>query len=119
MAYEGSVELISGIKQANNGTFPLVDASAVRVTDETRLDTELENLKTATAGKYVKPGTGIPATDLTSAVQTSLGKADTAYQKPSGGIPASDIASGVIPEIPAVATTSETQAIITEYGVTV
>ena len=46
---------------------------------------------------YQKPSGGIPDTDLTSAVKTSLGLADTAYQKPSGGIPASDIASGVIP----------------------
>ena len=48
-------------------------------------------------GTYSKPSGGIPKTDLASAVQTSLGKADTAYQKPSGGIPASDIASGAIP----------------------
>lgn len=34
--------------------------------------------------KYTKPGTGIPAADLAAAVQTSLGKADTALQ-PSGG----------------------------------
>jgi len=32
---------------------------------------------------YVKPGTGIPASDLASAVQTSLGKADTAVQSVS------------------------------------
>ena len=31
-------------------------------------------------GKYTKPGTGIPKSDLASAVQTSLGKADTALQ---------------------------------------
>ena len=31
-------------------------------------------------GKYTKPSTGIPKTDLASAVQTSLGKADTALQ---------------------------------------
>lgn len=31
-------------------------------------------------GAYVKPGTGIPKSDLASAVQTSLGKADTALQ---------------------------------------
>jgi hypothetical protein len=30
--------------------------------------------------KYVKPGSGIPSSDLTAAVQTSLGKADTAVQ---------------------------------------
>lgn len=35
---------------------------------------------TALATKYVKPGTGIPETDLATAVQTSLGKADTATQ---------------------------------------
>lgn len=31
-------------------------------------------------GKYTKPGTGIPKSDLESAAQTSLGKADTAIQ---------------------------------------
>ena len=46
MPYTGSVELISGIKQKNNGNFPLVDASAVRVTDEKRLDKVLEELGT-------------------------------------------------------------------------
>ena len=51
-------------------------------------------------GTYSKPSGGIPKADMASAVQTSLGKADTAYQKPSGGIPGSDIASGVIPTVP-------------------
>lgn len=32
------------------------------------------------SAKYTKPSTGIPKTDLASAVQTSLGKADTALQ---------------------------------------
>lgn len=50
--------------------------------------------------KYAKPSGGIPASDLSSAVQTSLSSADSAYQKPSGGIPASDLASGVIPSVP-------------------
>lgn len=44
MAYTGSVELISGIKQKNNGTFPLVDATAVRVEDDRDLKTELNGL---------------------------------------------------------------------------
>lgn len=35
-------------------------------------------------GKYNKPVGGIPSTDLSSAVQTSLGKADTAVQDVSG-----------------------------------
>ena len=74
------------------------------------------------AGTYSKPSGGIPKTDLASAVQTSLGKADTAlqsapvtsvnsktgavvltasdvgagtYSKPSGGIPKTDLASAV------------------------
>lgn len=34
-------------------------------------------------GAYVKPGSGIPKSDLASAVQTSLGKADTAIQAPA------------------------------------
>lgn len=34
----------------------------------------------ATKGTYSKPSGGIPKTDLASAVQTSLGKADTALQ---------------------------------------
>ena len=36
--------------------------------------------QTALAAKYSKPADGIPATDLAAAVQTSLGKADTALQ---------------------------------------
>lgn len=55
---------------------------------------------TKNTGTYSKPSGGIPSTDMTSAVQTSLGKADSAYQKPSGGIPSTDIASGVIPTVP-------------------
>lgn len=61
---------------------------------------------TKNTGTYSKPSTGIPKTDLSSAVQTSLGKADTAlqsytekytgtYSKPSTGIPKSDLASAV------------------------
>ena len=51
--------------------------------------------QTAWSAKYDKPSGGIPKTDLASAVQTSLGKADSAYQKPSGGIPKTDLASAV------------------------
>lgn len=44
---------------------------------------------------YVKPSGGIPATDMTSAVQAELTAASTAYQKPSGGIPVADLDSTV------------------------
>lgn len=61
---------------------------------------------TKNSGTYSKPSGGIPKTDLASAVQTSLGKADTAlqsytekytgtYSKPSGGIPASDLTTTI------------------------
>lgn len=46
-------------------------------------------------GAYSKPSGGIPSSDMASAVQTSLGKADSAYQKPSGGIPDTDLSSAV------------------------
>lgn len=55
---------------------------------------------------YQKPSSGIPSSDMASGVQTSLGKADTAYQKPSGGIPASDLANGVIPTVPSAYTSN-------------
>lgn len=38
MGYTGTVDLISGIRQKNGGKFPLVDASAVRMTDDSRLN---------------------------------------------------------------------------------
>lgn len=44
MAYNGSIELISGITQKNNGTFPLVDSGDIRVTDEVRLDEKISDI---------------------------------------------------------------------------
>ena len=55
----------------------------------------ITGLVAALAAKYVLPTGGIPATDLANAVQTSLGKADSAYQKPSSGIPSSDMSNAV------------------------
>lgn len=50
MAYNGSIDLISGIRQKNNGDFPLVDAKDVRVTDQQRLDAALaEKMPAASA----------------------------------------------------------------------
>lgn len=46
----------------------------------TTVNANFAELSTLVAGKYAKPSTGIPATDLAAAVQTSLGKADTALQ---------------------------------------
>ena len=45
MAYNGSVELISGIKPKNGGTFPLVNAPDVQVgEDGTRLPAALDKI---------------------------------------------------------------------------
>lgn len=41
---------------------------------------DMNDVATAVNSNYSKPGTGIPATDLASAVQTSLAKADSAVQ---------------------------------------
>lgn len=46
----------------------------------TALKTSLENLSSEVSGKYVKPSGGIPKTDLSSEVQKSLNKADSAIQ---------------------------------------
>lgn len=49
--YNGTIELISGITQANDQDFPLVDASAVQVDDTgKRLDEALEELSNGGAG---------------------------------------------------------------------
>lgn len=46
----------------------------------TALKTSLESLPGEISGKYVKPSEGIPKTDLSSEVQESLNKADSAIQ---------------------------------------
>ena len=56
---------------------------------------DVEELSTAISAKYSKPVGGIPSTDMAAAVQTSLGKADSAYQKSASGIPSTDLASAV------------------------
>jgi len=71
------------------------------------LDEIAEAINDAGEGGYTPPQGGIPKTDLSSDVQSSLGKADTAYQKPASGIPASDLASGVIPDVSGLATKTE------------
>lgn len=71
----------TGITISNN-----VISSTCEVTVDDALSSTSENpvqnkvVTNALNGKYEKPVGGIPATDLASAVQTSLGKADTALQ---------------------------------------
>lgn len=59
------------------------------------LATAVQNLLTAAGSAYQKPGSGIPASDLTTAVQNLLTAAGSAYQKPAGGIPKADLIAAV------------------------
>lgn len=118
----GKADKVSG---ATNGDFAGLDANG-NLTDSGKKASDFATASDVSA-KYTKPSTGIPKTDLASAVQTSLGKADTAlqsytetdpvftasaahgisstdisnwnakgtYSKPSGGIPKTDLASAV------------------------
>lgn len=54
MAYPGSVDLISGIRPKNNGTFPLVNAQDVYIDDNTRLPEALR--RAAASSGAAAPG---------------------------------------------------------------
>jgi lysophospholipase L1-like esterase len=56
------------------------DGTLKKATDITTAKSTADQALTAANAAYTKPGTGIPAADLSSSVQTSLGKADTALQ---------------------------------------
>ena len=64
-----------GITQETDPVFVASPAHGI-----TSADIANWNSKTSNTGTYSKPSGGIPKTDLASAVQTSLGKADTALQ---------------------------------------
>ena len=53
---------------------------ALNAVTNAQLDGPTQAVIASVAGKYVKPGGGIPSTDLSSAVQSSLGSANTAVQ---------------------------------------
>ena len=74
---------------------PITSSGTIAITFASGYSLPTTANQNAWSAKYDKPSGGIPKTDLASAVQTSLGKADTAYQKPSGGIPKTDLASAV------------------------
>lgn len=63
---------VSGSPITSSGTLAVTYASGYSIPTDTN--------QTAWSAKYDKPANGIPKTDLESAVQTSLGKADSALQ---------------------------------------
>lgn len=98
-AYVGDVTLKDGnIDMANSGLQPLAtrtglvggnlvqyDSSEQTLKDSGKKISDLATTSQVNA-KYTKPSGGIPKTDLESAVQTSLGKADTALSLNGGTI---------------------------------
>lgn len=71
-----------------------------------RLVTDSE--KTSWGAKYAKPSSGIPKTDLSSDVQTSLGKADTSVQQVSGkGLSTNDFTTTLKNKLDGIASGAE------------
>ena len=118
-----NIKTVNGESLLGSGNIIAGDPNAVKYVEQTLTDSQKTQARSNIgAGTYSKAGSGIPKSDLSSAVQTSLGKADTAiqdisgkqdvitdlatirsgaaagataYQKPASGVPASDMASGV------------------------
>lgn len=73
--------LTSGDTTTAIESFNEIVAFLENVSDSSTLQGIIAGLNTSIAAKYTKPSTGIPASDLAGAVQTSLEKADTALQQ--------------------------------------
>ena len=80
----GKVESLEKlIESDSNGAidkFNEIVAFLANINDSKTLDGIINGINTSIAAKYTKPTGGIPSTDMTSAVQASLKKADTALQ---------------------------------------
>jgi hypothetical protein len=61
-------------------TIQTIDNGVTLYVFRTAVNANFAELSTLLAGKYAKPSTGIPATDLAAAVQTLLVKAESASQ---------------------------------------
>ena len=80
----GAVDSVNGKTGA-----VVLDAGDLEYDDEetygsNTVGAELSTLKSDLSAKYTVPSGGIPSSDMASAVQTSLGKADTALQANQG-----------------------------------
>jgi hypothetical protein len=75
--HNNGTDATNGTLNANTvGTSQLQNNSVTN----TQLDVPTQTTLAAVAGKYTKPGPGIPSSDLTSAVQTNLTSASTSIQ---------------------------------------
>lgn len=86
MAYNGTIDVISGFRAKNNGTFPLVDAKDVFVTDDKRLDSALDILQEAINNFQVDvdttlsiPGAAADAKAVRDALNTLLQSVSASY----------------------------------------
>jgi len=78
-----------------------------------QLDIPTQTTLASVASKYVKPGSGIPSTDMTSAVQTNLTSASTAVQPGttlSGGDLSGTISSPTVAKLQGIPVTPGTPA---------
>ena len=80
----GKVAALEALIESNSdgaiNKFNEIVTFLANITDANTLEGIVSGINTSIAATYTKPSTGIPATDLAEAVQTSLGKADTALQ---------------------------------------
>ncbi|QNK82580.1 glycosyl hydrolase family 28-related protein [Nakamurella sp. PAMC28650] len=80
IASEGASRSSADSTLQSNITAEATTRANADTTNATAITNETTRATTAEATKYVKPGSGIPRTDLDASSQTSLGKADTALQ---------------------------------------
>ena len=109
-AHQSSISAASSASSASSSSTSAADAAD-------RAEAAADAVEGAADGAYIKPSTGIPKTDLSSGVQSSLDKADNSapashthgmadisglnsaltskYSKPGAGIPKTDLASSI------------------------
>lgn len=85
----------STITIGGNAANPTVRVASTVTASITSAASAAAAAQTTASAAYVKPGSGIPSTDLATAVQTVLTAAGTAYQKPGPGIPQADLTAAV------------------------
>ena len=87
--------------------------ASLTTTEKASLVGAINELVTSIAAKYTKDGAGIPSTDMTAAVQTSLGLADSALQSVVGAeaTPVNAVASQGTLTVSGVVIDSETVTI--------
>ena len=101
---EATTNAVAGKAPAGTGTSGAVTKSDVGLSnvDNTSDINKPVSIAQAAAidAKYTRPGTGIPATDLDAATQTTLGSVAGKYVKPGTGIPESDLDAALQAAIP-------------------